>query len=54
MPSRQLILGERSGSYPGMPEQREFDLILHDEEPPWASAGPEHRRGLVMTAGSSL
>jgi alpha-D-xyloside xylohydrolase len=29
--ARQLIMAERSGSYPGMPEQREFHIILHLE-----------------------
>jgi len=28
--ARQLTIGARSGRYPGMPEQREFQVVLHD------------------------
>jgi alpha-D-xyloside xylohydrolase len=28
--ARRLTLGQRLGQYPGMPEQREFRLVLHD------------------------
>ncbi|MCX7671352.1 MAG: DUF5110 domain-containing protein, partial [Anaerolineae bacterium] len=31
--SRRLILGPRRGCYPGMPEEREFVVVLHDVNP---------------------
>jgi alpha-D-xyloside xylohydrolase len=35
---RQLTLGARKGQYAGMPEQRTFEIFLHDVDPP--QAGP--------------
>jgi alpha-D-xyloside xylohydrolase len=32
--NQQLILGKRNGKYPGMPEQQEFHIILHDKGQP--------------------
>ena len=28
--ARRLTLGPRAGQYPGMPNQREFHIVLHD------------------------
>ncbi len=52
--ARQLILGERTGSYPGMPERREFDLILHDETPVGYSQGGQEQPPRVGYDGRLL
>lgn len=31
--SRRLLLGSRRGHYPGMPEERTFEVVLHDADP---------------------
>ena len=30
--ARRLMLGQRIGQYPGLPEQREFRVVVHDEK----------------------
>ena len=48
--ARQLVMAERSGSYPGMSEQREFHIILHFEtQVDSAPLNPEIKKQIFYT-----
>ena len=45
---RELIIGERDGSYPGMLESRRFNVILVDPEHPVGYDGPQAHKGQIV------
>ncbi|MBQ1857746.1 MAG: DUF5110 domain-containing protein, partial [Bacteroidales bacterium] len=45
---RELIIGERDGSYPGMLESRRFNVILVDPEHPVGYDGPQAHKGQLV------
>ena len=52
--ARQLILGERMGSYAGLPEKREFHLILHGHHQVGPGLPETERRTRVIYAGTPI
>ena len=46
---QQLLLGSRSGSFPGMLQSREFQIVLVGTERLGRELGPNHRRSVIYS-----
>lgn len=49
---RRLTLGTRKGQYPGIPQQREFNIVLHGRPVEDGSAGPLSVKPIIYTGAT--